>query len=134
MKSRNKTHKRNAANCQKAKGFQQEVIVDELKEFDKWRSEFLPLIRKDMLSQLPAQEILKKYKRIAAARLVMELVNPVARTAVSAAKDIMDRTEGRAKETVEHTHKYDNMSDSEITSHLKSLRQDVDIIDKPSKH
>jgi len=134
MGTKRYARKRSAIARQKTKGFEQEVAVDEKKEFDKWRSEFLPLIRKDLLAGLSAQEILKKYKAQAAARMVMALVNPEARTAVSAAKDIMDRTGGKAKESIIHTHKYEEMTDAEIVSHLKSLRKDVDTVTKPKKH
>lgn len=92
-----------------------------LEAYEKWKIEMLPAIQRDLKAGLPAHEILQKYKAIAAARKVMALVSQNEDTAIRAAQQILDRTEGKAKEKVEHTHKYESLSDEELEAKLRSL-------------
>lgn len=95
--------------------------LDELAEFQEFREKFLPAIRRDLYKGVPAKEIMEKYKSLAAARKVMNLVSPNEDTADRAATSILDRTEGKAKEKQEVTHRYESLSEVELEAKLRSL-------------
>ena len=95
--------------------------AEKLAAYEKWKIEMLPAIQRDLKAGIPANEILHKYKAIAAARKVMALVSENEDTAIRAAQQILDRVEGKAKEKVEHTHKYESLSDEELEAKLRSL-------------
>ena len=95
--------------------------LDDLAEFEKFREEFLPSIRKDLYSKKSAKQILEKYTPLAAARKAMALVSPNEDIAIRAATHILDRTEGKPKEKIEHTYKYESLSEEELRSKLLSL-------------
>lgn len=98
--------------------------LDNLKRFEDFEETVLPQIQKMMKDGKSSKEILEFGKQLAAARMVKEVLNPDASKALVASKDILDRQDGKAKETVEHKHKYEGLSDEELVALRNSKRQE----------
>lgn len=102
------------------------VALDDLEEFKEFKKSLLPVLRADLKAGTPAKDILEKLKALAAARLGHILMAEIdSGKALSAIKDVLDRTEGKAKETVETTHKFQNMKEAELDALLKSKMASV---------
>lgn len=94
--------------------------LDDLAEFEQFKEEILPALRKDIESGLESREIIKKYRAIAAAKLVTAVFIPTAQSALSAAKDILDRGDGKPTETKKVEHKFAEVADEDLDALLKS--------------
>lgn len=100
--------------------------LDDLAEFEEFKNTLLPAVRKDLSSGMSAKDILKKYAAIAAARTVTIAALEVdSGKALAAAKDIIDRAEGKPKEAVTHTHIYENLTDDELDAQILSRAEEV---------
>lgn len=107
-------------------------IVDDLLEFEKFRSEILPILRKDMTT-LSAEEIYKKYAPMAAARAVsIALQSTNEATVLAATKDVIDRAEGKPKERRENTHRLAQLPERELDSLLLSKLEELDSVEAGS--
>lgn len=101
--------------------------LDDLAEFEDFRETLLPAIRKDLKKGLTAQQIQAKYAAYAQARLVqIALMETDSGKASAAAKDILDRTHGRATEKKEVTHRFKDLTDAELDAVLQSEEADLD--------
>lgn len=101
-------------------------LIDDLAEFESFKNSILPALRKDLGAGMTAQEIVKKYAAIAAARTVTIAAMEVdSGKALSAAKDIIDRAEGKAKEQVVHTHRYEELTDDELDAQVLSRAEEM---------
>jgi len=95
--------------------------LDALAEFEEFRDTILPAIRKDLAAGLDAEHIMQKYQALAAARMVTTLATEQdSSKAMAAAKDVLDRTIGKAKERSEVTHKLQNIPEEQLDSILLS--------------
>ncbi len=105
--------------------------VDKLAEFEEFHEMFLPSIRKDLVKGASAEEILKKYKPIIAARLVQLGATGGESAALGAIKELLDRTEGKAVQKQEHTHRLARLPEDElnavIASKLSKIKKDIEI-------
>lgn len=118
------------------------AALDELAAFQEFKAEFLPQIRADLRAKKSAREIMQKYSAMAAARMVMVALTAADPTkAASAAKDIMDRAEGKATEKVEVQHKYGELKDDELDALLESKLKEangavttLDLTKNPKDH
>lgn len=111
-------------------------LIDDLIEFREFRDSLLPVLQADVKKGTPAKEILDRLKTLAAARLGHIIMSETdSGKALSAIKDILDRTEGKAKESITTTHKFDKLDgqqlDSMILSKLNKLKEDEE--DGPSE-
>lgn len=101
-------------------------FIQDLVEFEDFKETILPAIRKDVKSGMTAKQLREKYAALAQARLITDaLMNPDAGKAAVAAKDIIDRAEGKAVERKETTHRFENMSDQELDALLASEEEDL---------
>jgi hypothetical protein len=101
-------------------------LIDDLAKFEEFREAILPALRVDLRSGLDAKAILTKYKAVAAARLVSTIATERdSGKATSAAKEILDRTDGKAKETKDITHRMADMSDEQIDAVIASMKKDL---------
>lgn len=101
-------------------------LVDELARFEKFKQDVLPELRDDIRAGLTASEIMKKYSALAAARTITTVALEVdSGKALAAAKDILDRAEGKPKERVEHTHRYDQLTDDELDAQVLARAQEM---------
>lgn len=100
-------------------------VVDDIMEFEEFRSQILPAIRKDLAAGLSADEIRKKYESVAVAKMITLLATSDNESAVVAvAKDLQDRTSGKAKERKEIEHRLGKLSDKELDAMLLSEGDD----------
>lgn len=105
-------------------------LADDLAEFEIFKENILPLIRRDLNAGLTAEEFFKKYAPYAAARGVnIALTHEDKSAAINMIKDILDRTQGKAVTREEHSHKYEQLSDSELDAMILTKIQE----DEPGK-
>lgn len=97
-------------------------LIDDLIEFEDFREKILPAIRKDVASGMSAAELRTKYSSMVQARQITEALV----AGGSAAKDIIDRTEGKPTEKREVKHTFDSMSDEELDALLLSEEEDLE--------
>lgn len=97
--------------------------LDELAAYEEFKEMFAPALLKDIKAGLPMEKILKKYEPLAAARLVQLGIAGSDKDALGAIKEILDRTQGKAVQKQEHTHKLAKLSDEELDAMLASKAQ-----------
>lgn len=106
-------------------------LVQDLVDFEDFKSTVLPAIRRDITAGMTAKELREKYSALVQARLLTEaLTSQDSKSAITAAKDITDRVDGRATEKKEVTHKFDKLSDEELDAVIKSEEADLDDMSK----
>lgn len=100
--------------------------LDRLADLESFAEMFLPAIRGDLKSGMSADEIYDKYKSIAAARVATIVVSEIdSSKALTAAKELLDRSGGKAAEKKEVTHKYERLKDEELDSLLLTEASDM---------
>lgn len=105
--------------------YKQNRLHKHIAEFEDYQT-ILASIRKDLKAGLTTKELQAKYAPLAQARVISEmLTNEDGSKALSAAKDLLDRVEGRATEKKEVTHRFKDMSDKELDAVLKSEEEDL---------
>ncbi len=103
----------------------QHKLHQDLAEFEDYQT-ILKTIRKDIKAGMTQKELAAKYAPLAQARVISEMLtseNPTA--ALAAAKDLLDRVEGKATEKKEVTHRFKDMSEKELDAILKSEEEDL---------
>ncbi len=97
------------------------MTLDELSEFREYRSNILKKFQKMLKDGKSSEEILKLAQKIAAARLGTIAATEVdAGRALSAIKDLLDRTQGKAVETKKIEHKFEKLSDDDLDAVVAS--------------
>lgn len=101
-------------------------LLEELQQYEIFRD--LPKdLRAAVTEGRPAPELYQKYSHIAAVRAVhIAMTEQDSGKALSAIKDIMDRTYGKATERKEVRHKFDDLSDEELDAILISELDEQD--------
>lgn len=100
--------------------------IQNIRDFEEYRDEILPKIRKMLKEGKKAEEIMQFAQSFAAARIVsIALCEEDVSKAMIAAKDVIDRTQGKAKERTETTHKFERLKDEELDALLASRLADV---------
>lgn len=90
--------------------------LDKLAAFEEFQAQIAPKLR-EMLKSNSASDILKFSEAYAAARLAtVAMLESDPGKAIVAAKDILDRVQGKAKERTEHVHKFEKLKDEELDS------------------
>lgn len=121
IKTKGKTPKRNKQ--------EESTLHDlsELEEFERFKEEILPKLRDAIAKGVKAQDIYKQYSSHAAARTVtIALTEADAGKALNAAKDILDRAQGKAVERKEFKHKLQDLTDQQLDALLLSEQDDDD--------
>ena len=103
------------------------LTLDALAEFEQFREEILPALRKDLGSGLTAQEIYNKYQAHAAARgITIAMTSTRESSALVAIKDVLDRTDGKPVERKVVIGKFDGLSDQELRALAYTESSDED--------
>lgn len=115
----------------RATGIQEEKAVvravDELAEFDKFKEEILPMLKKAITESWSAEKIYKMAEAHAAARNVtIALTDEDSGKSLAAIREMMDRSKGKSTEKQEITHSYSKLSDEELEALIKSQERDMD--------
>lgn len=103
--------------------------LDDLADFEEFKSDILPALRRDVKSGKSADELREKYKNIIVARQIsIALTDEDSGKALSAARDLIDRLEGKAVERKAIAHKFEQLPDEQVDSlieqRLKELSED----------
>lgn len=101
------------------------TLIDNLTAFEDFTNSILPALRKDIKAGLTPEELRKKYAAIVQARTITTAITSDDGRAMTAAKDILDRSEGRPTEKKEITHRYAEMKDEELDAILQSEEEDL---------
>jgi hypothetical protein len=97
--------------------------MDALAEFEEFREAFLPAIRRALMDGLSSEQILKKFEPVMAARLVQLGATGAEAASLNAIKEILDRTQGKAVQKQEHTHRLAKLPEEELDAVLASKLQ-----------
>jgi len=109
--------------------------LDDLAEFDRFRSDLLKKFQRALKRGDSPNEILDMAKAIAAARLGTIAATEVdSSRALAAIKDILDRTQGKATEHKEVRHKFDKLPDEQLDALIQSQQQELDDEENETKH
>lgn len=102
--------------------------IDDLALHDELMGGLLGSLKSDVARGMTTDQILKKYSTLAAARTVQTaLTHEDAGLALAASKDIIDRTQGKAKETKEIKHALANSSEEEVDALLLSKLNELEV-------
>lgn len=110
-------------------------LIDQLVEFEEFRSTILPAIKKDLMKGMNAKQLREKYAALVQARqLTTAIASADEMRASAAARDIMDRAEGKATERKEVTHRYAELKDEELDAILKSEEEELKHMEEHFEH
>lgn len=99
--------------------------LGDLEAFEKFRKDILPALQEAVLKGTKAEDIMKQYASHAAARTVTIALTEVdPGKALNAAKDILDRAQGKAIERKEFKHKLQDLTDQQLDALLLSEEDD----------
>jgi hypothetical protein len=102
-------------------------LAEQLASFEAFRSSLIPELAEDVLNGMAPADLREKYASLIQARQIMEAITSEdAGKAGAAAKDILDRSEGKATERKIVEHKFDNLTDQELDAILKSEEEDLE--------
>lgn len=103
----------------------QNKLHSDLAQFEDYQT-ILKSIRQDLKNGLTEKQLQLKYAPLAQARIISEmLTNEDGAKALAAARDLLDRTNGKATEKKEVSHRFADMSDKELDAVLKSEEEDL---------
>ncbi len=116
-------------NRRRREEYKMEKHLEKMEQFEEFQREILPDLQKMLKEGKSSEEIRKFANAYVTARMVtIALTDGDASKAIAAAKDILDRDEGKAKERTEHTHRFEKLKDEEldslILSNLKEVEED----------
>lgn len=115
--SRYKRHKRHTNVAEK----RMENFLENLSEFQAFLKDVPMELRKAILNGDSPDALYQKFSHIAAVRAIqIAFSEPDSGKALAAAKEILDRSQGRATEKKEVRHKFDHMSEEELDAILVS--------------
>jgi hypothetical protein len=101
------------------------LALDRLAAFEEYEDNVLPKLREMIQNGSSAEDIYKFAAAMAAARTVtIAIKEEDSGKALSAIKDILDREQGKAKERVQHEHKYGKLRPEEVDSLILSMTGD----------
>lgn len=98
--------------------------LHQLEEFYKFREEILPVLRKSLAKGDSAESIYEKFQAYAAARAVsIAATETDSGRALAAIKDILDRSQGRAVERKELSHKLASVPEEQLDALIQTKLQ-----------
>ena len=95
------------------------ATVDDKAAIFSFAEKMMPVIRRAHEKGLTAEQVLESIESLAALRVATELASEGA-TGLAAAKDILDRRMGKAKETKEIAHRLGKLPEQELDALLVS--------------
>lgn len=95
--------------------------LDKLAAYDEYTQTVLPKLQQAIKERWSVEKMYAEFQPMIAARMITAaLTDQDSGKALTAAKEILDRSLGKATEKVETTHKYSKLSDSELDNLLAS--------------
>jgi hypothetical protein len=108
----------------------QDRMLTKLAEFEEFTTSILPKLRAMLKEGAQADDILEFSKAAAAARIVTIAATERDSTkALAAAKDVLDRTQGKAVERIQQTHKFERLEEEQLDALLLSKLKEAEVID-----
>lgn len=102
-------------------------MMQAIVELENFKGTIAPFLAKDIKDGLTAKDMREKYRDMLTARVITDaLKESDPAKALSAIKDILDRSEGKATEKKEVTHKFDKMEEKELDAILQSEIEDLE--------
>lgn len=99
----------------------------DLADFEEYKEQLLPAIRRDLKAGLTAKQIREKYVAYLQAKMIARgIMTDDASQSIAIAKDVIDRVEGKATEKKEVSHRFADMSDKELDAILKSEEEELE--------
>ena len=96
-------------------------LLEQLARFEWFQETIMPALQEDIREGKKAEDLREKYSSLIQAALISTaLMDRDAGKRTAAAKDILDRQEGKAKERAEHTHRFEELSEEQLASLLKT--------------
>lgn len=96
-------------------------LMDDLSEFDKFRADIMPILRKAILEKWPPDRIYREFAAHAAARSVtIALTEEDPSRALSAIQEVLNRGYGKATEKREVTNRFENLKDEDLDNLILS--------------
>lgn len=102
--------------------------LDKLAEYDAFVNNILPRLQQLLLDdKKSSRDIMSFAEKELVARMVTIALTPGSspKDAMTAIKDLLDRTQGKAKETLTINQKYDQLEEAELDSLLISERESL---------
>jgi hypothetical protein len=131
LRNRAKPRKRSERRTGNDAEMKQHALHESIKELEEFKATLLPALRKDLLAGMSEAQIQKKYAAYVQTRLVqIALMDEDSGRALAAAKDILDRTNGKATEKKEVLHRFKDLSDAELDAVLESEEQDLSTMEE----
>lgn len=97
------------------------LAIDDLAEFEQFKEDVVKALREDIYNGLSAEEMYVKYQAQAAARgITIAMTERDSARALSAVKDILDRSQGKAVERKDVRHRMENAKEEDIDAILLS--------------
>lgn len=100
-------------------------LADKLAAVEDYHANVPAELRRLLENRATPDDILQFAASLAAARLVTELASSHAGTAMDAAKQILDRSQGKAVERIQQHHKFEKLDESQIDALLLSKLKEV---------
>lgn len=100
-------------------------LADKLAAVEDYHANVPAELRRLLENRATPDDILQFAASLAAARLVTELASSHAGTAMDAAKQILDRSQGKAIERIQQSHKFEKMDEQQIDALLISKLKEV---------
>lgn len=107
--------------------------IDDLADYDEYRATIVPQVRKMLQAGATSKEILEKFKPYVTARLVNTALIGEPGFAISAAKEVLDRVDGKVTTTLDLKHKYDSLSEEQLDAIINSKLQKQSSTSAPTK-
>lgn len=99
--------------------------LDDLEEFESFKKDILPKLRREMQKGSSAEDIFKMVTPLLAGKLAsMALTTKDNKESMAMIKDILDRSQGKARERIQVTTKYEQMSDEELAALVRQQEED----------
>ena len=108
--------------------------MDLIADFEEFCAYLSPSIRRDLVKGMTEKQILEKYRPVAAARLAsIAGTGKKEGVALAAAKDLLDRTAGKAVERKDVTHRLGQLPERELDALLLSEMEEMNEKDLDKK-
>lgn len=105
-----------------------ERVFNKLAAFEEFQATVAPRMRRLLLDGATAEELLEQAAPLAAARIAtIAMTETDSSKALAAAKDIIDRSKGKAVERKQLEHKFERMDESAIDALLLSKLKEASI-------
>lgn len=96
------------------------ATLDDLSELEAFKEAVLPVLRQELKRGMTANQLREKYKAHAQARIISQALTDISAVGLAAAKDMLDRQDGRAKEIKEVEHRFAKLSDDQLRAIILS--------------